>query len=170
MGLNINTNGRPVIELKPVNTEGLTYAHKNDVSSLELRPLKNKGITFEFINKGDGGGGNTNIVRCTKSEYNAMPYHNSKTIYAVTDNEENLIEVYLGLDLIQRIKNIDNIVVLTEDEYQELEDKDPFKFYYTYDDNEGGAYMEGNNLIVKGSFYDGKLTIKGSITNNKLIL
>ena len=168
MEMNINTYGRPVIELKSVNSDSLVYAHKNDVSSLELRPLKNKGITFEFINKGGGSGGNSNIVRCTQTEYNAMQYHNSKTIYAVTDRYGNLIELYLGLELIQKISNIDNIVVLTEEEYQSLSEKDPLKLYYTYEDDVSDAYMEGNNLFLDGIFDDGQLTINGSITDNNL--
>lgn len=170
MGLNINTSGRPIIELKAINTSGLTLTPTNTVPSLELRPLKNKGIVFEFINKGSGSGINSNFVRCTKEAYNAMPVHNSKTIYFVTDNAGQLIEIYLGLELIQRISNIDNIVVLTEEEYESLNVKDPLKFYYTYEDEENKAYIEGNKLILSGNFYEGKLTIKGSITDNKLIL
>lgn len=64
----------------------------------------------------------------------------------------------------------DNIVVLSEAEYDRLRVKDPNKFYFTYDDSSIPAIIENNILIAECDIDNNILSITGEITNNILIV
>lgn len=71
--------------------------------------------------------------------------------------------------------SIDNFVVLTESEYARLQNKDPNKFYFTYESDdpvppEPGGRIENNTLIVEGTISNNIITINGSFNNNVLNL
>ena len=64
----------------------------------------------------------------------------------------------------------DNIVVLSEAEYDRLRVKDPNKFYFTYDDSSTPAVIENNVLIAECDIENNVLSVIGEITNNILIV
>lgn len=63
---------------------------------------------------------------------------------------------------------VDNFVVLSESQYNNLKVKDPNKFYYVYDDEEPSEdeHIEGN--ILYGEVESNVYLTKGTITNNIL--
>lgn len=64
--------------------------------------------------------------------------------------------------------SVDNFVVLSESQYNNLRVKDPNKFYYVYEDEEPSEdeHIEGN--ILYGEVENNIYLTKGTITNNIL--
>ena len=62
------------------------------------RIIVGKARNMQMIVEYQGSASNSNIIRCTETEFNALSSLDSKTIYAVTDNSDNLLYVYIGYD------------------------------------------------------------------------
>lgn len=65
--------------------------------------------------------------------------------------------------------SIDNFVVLSEKEYSRLEEIDPNKFYFIYEDEGDEAYVDGSILVLSADVSENIIIVDGVVEDNVLI-